>query len=60
MSGPNLNAQYYTMRPTRFTRFMRVFFPWQIIRFLIVNFRMTIMIMKSHDKKIETEGDKLK
>lgn len=37
------------MRPTGFTRWMRVFAPWQLIRFAVINLRMTGMILKSHD-----------
>ena len=36
------------MRPGRFRVFMRTFVVWQIIRFLIVNIKMTGMILKSH------------
>jgi hypothetical protein len=46
-----LSKNYPALRPSAVTRFFRTFLPWQIIRFIIVNIRMTSMILKSHDKK---------
>ena len=40
------------MRPTKTTLFWRTFMPWQFIRFLLINLRMTAMILKSHDTKL--------
>jgi hypothetical protein len=40
------------MRPTKTTLFWRTFLPWQFIRFLFINLRMTAMILKSHDTKL--------
>jgi hypothetical protein len=40
------------VRPTRSTLFWRTFWPWQLLRFLIINVRMTRMILKSHDTKL--------
>jgi hypothetical protein len=37
------------VRPTRRTLFWRTFVPWQVIRFVIINLRITAMILKSHD-----------
>ena len=39
---------YFAPQPTRFTRFMRKFLPWQILRFIWINIKMTILILKSH------------
>lgn len=40
------------MRPTHATVFWRTFVPWQVIRFLIINFKISMMILKSHDTKL--------
>lgn len=40
------------MRPTRTTLFWRTFVPWQLLRFLLINLKMTVMILKSHDRKL--------
>jgi len=58
MSSPILSAQYYTMRPTRLTRFMRTFPPWQLVRFIIINLRMIVMIVKSHGGAIPAKTEK--
>lgn len=39
---------FYSTKPTRFTRFMRTFIPWQIVRFAIINLRMMRMISLGH------------
>jgi hypothetical protein len=36
------------VRPTPSTLFWRTFVPWQLLRFVIINLRMTAMILKSH------------
>lgn len=41
-------------KPTRMTLFLRSFLPWQLIRFIIINIRMTFMILKSHGRKVKT------
>lgn len=46
-------AQLAAMRPTPLTKFMRVFVPWQLLRFIIINLRMTVMILKSHHTKLD-------
>jgi hypothetical protein len=51
---------YSAPRPTKWTLFKRKFLPWQIIRFLIINFRMTIMIVKSHGHRVRPETRKEK
>lgn len=38
-----------SVRPTRSTLFWRVFWPWQLLRFIVINLRMTRMIRRSHD-----------
>jgi hypothetical protein len=38
----------FTAVPTKLTRFIRTFLPWQIARFFWINVRMMIMIFKSH------------
>lgn len=40
------------MRPTKGTLFWRTFVPWQLVRFLLINLRMTAMILKSHDTRL--------
>ncbi len=42
----------HAMRPTGFTVFLRNFVPWQILWFVLINIRMTRMIVKSHDQKL--------
>lgn len=37
------------VRPTRRTVFWRTFVPWQLVRFLIINLRISLMIVKSHE-----------
>lgn len=39
---------YFPPVPTGFTRFMRTFLPWQLIRFAIINLKMLIVVSKSH------------
>lgn len=36
------------MKPTRRIEWMRVFFPYQVLRFISINLRMMRMIAKSH------------
>ncbi len=38
----------YATKPTRWTRFMRVFFLYQAWRFLVINLKMLRMISKGH------------
>jgi hypothetical protein len=45
-------------RPTKLTLFFRAFLPWQLIRFLIINLKMTVMILKSHGRKVQPVKDK--
>lgn len=39
-------------RPTALSLFFRAFFLWQLFRFILINIRMTFMIVKSHGSKI--------
>jgi len=39
-------------RPTIVTLYLRHFFPWQAFRFVLINIRMTFMILKSHGSTI--------
>jgi hypothetical protein len=39
---------YYTTVPTRFTRFLRANVLWQGLRFLWVNLKMTMLLVRSH------------
>ncbi|MCB0391392.1 MAG: hypothetical protein KDD58_08875 [Bdellovibrionales bacterium] len=43
--------EYYSLTPTKMVRFFRVFWPWQILRFIFINIKMVKMIGKSHAKK---------
>ena len=44
---------YSAARPTPTTLFFRSFLPWQLLRFIIINIKMTVMIVKSHGRKID-------
>lgn len=43
------------VRPTRRTLFWRTFWPWQLLRFVIINLRISAMILKSHDTRLSRE-----
>ncbi len=45
--------KYPAPRPTRRTLFMRRFLPWQLLRFAVINIRMTLMIIKSHGRHVD-------
>lgn len=50
---PELYGQaHFAPRPTAFTLFLRTSLLWQLARFLVVNLRMTAMILKSHDSRV--------
>lgn len=38
----------FTMIPSKHVVFFRRFLPWQIVRFILVNIKMSVMIVKSH------------
>lgn len=40
------------IRPTPFTLWLRRSLLWQLWRFAVINVRMTVMILKSHDTRI--------
>lgn len=52
MKNALYSQSHYAARPTRRTLFFRTFLPWQLLRFLVVNLRMTVMILKSHDSSV--------
>jgi hypothetical protein len=45
------NALAY-VRPTKSTLFWRTFPLWQLVRFAIVNLRISRMILRSHDTRL--------
>ncbi len=53
MSGKITNREpyqqsYYPPAPTRLTRYMRASLLWQSVRFLVINFKILKLMMKSH------------
>lgn len=36
--------------PTRRTRWMRTFLPWQLVRFAVINLKMLRIIWRSHGR----------
>ncbi len=42
------SPQFGTMVPMGLQKFLRTCVLWQLIRFLVINFRMTVLILKSH------------
>lgn len=44
-----LNDRWLSVtRPTAITRWWRVFLPWQLVRFVMINWKMVEIIIKSH------------
>jgi len=43
-----LKESFFATKPTGFTRFMRTFIPWQIVRFAAINLKMLRLIVRSH------------
>jgi len=43
-----LRPAFYATKPTGLTLFLRTFLPWQIWRFVRINFKMLLIIRKSH------------
>jgi len=37
-----------TMVPLGFQKFLRTCVLWQLVRFVVINLRMTVLILKSH------------
>lgn len=50
--------KYPAPRPTRMTLFLRSCLIWQLIRFVIINLKMTVMILKSHGRTLEPKKKK--
>lgn len=42
------SPQSGTMIPTKFRKFLRTCVIWQLMRFIAINIKMTILILKSH------------
>jgi len=42
------SPQFGTMIPGGFQKFLRTCVLWQIIRFIAINIKMTMLILKSH------------
>ena len=47
-SSRRRGAAAFATVPTGFTRFLRVFLPWQMWRFAAINVKMMRLIRKSH------------
>lgn len=45
---PHLRPWVYATKPTRWTRFLRTFLPWQMVRFAVINLKMMVLIRRSH------------
>ena len=43
-----LKESFFATKPTAFTRFMRTFIPWQMVRFAVINLKMLRLIVRSH------------
>jgi hypothetical protein len=54
MANSLYGQSHYAARPTARTLFFRTFLPWQLLRFVVINLRMTVMIVKSHDSKVKS------
>jgi hypothetical protein len=39
---------YYPPKPTGFTCYMRKSVPWQLVRFMVINFKMLKLMSSSH------------
>ena len=49
------HEKFGAIQPGRAKLFLRNFLPWQIYRFVVINVKMTFMIVKSHGGK--NKGD---
>lgn len=47
-SNQPTEMQRVAMRPGRSVLFLRSFFPYQVLRFLWLNFKMVLVIWRSH------------
>ena len=36
----HMKSSAYATKPTRITRWLRVFIPWQVIRFIVLNWKI--------------------
>jgi len=43
-----MRREFFATKPTGFTRFLRVFIPYQVWRFVVLNLKMMRIISKSH------------
>ena len=48
-----LAKEYHAPRPNRITLFLRHSVVWQLLRFVMINIKMSLMILKSHGSRIE-------
>ena len=44
----HLRAEFFATKPTGFTRFLRVFVPYQAWRFAVINLKMIRIIGRNH------------
>jgi hypothetical protein len=44
----DMRPEFFATKPTGFTRFLRVFLPYQLWRFLVINVKMIRIIAKGH------------
>ena len=47
----NMKDSFYATKPTGITLFLRTFLPWQIWRFVRINWKMLVIIRRSHKGK---------
>lgn len=45
---PHMRPWFYATKPTGWTRFLRTFIPWQMVRFAVINMKMLVLIRRSH------------
>lgn len=45
------NDDFFALQPGPWVKFFRVFWPWQFLRFLVINFKMLRIISDSHSEK---------
>ena len=44
----DLRREFFATKPTGFTRFLRTFLPYQMLRFAIINLKMIRIISRGH------------
>jgi len=47
----NMKGSFYATKSTGITLFLRTFLPWQIWRFVRINWKMLVIIRRSHKGK---------